>query len=265
MATILRRAIFKKSRPAGGDEGKGIKRGPFAGGCNFLYRRKGACVWMHPLLATLLAILAAGAVSACGERSAQRELDRRARMAEQLARAVPAEWAGKPLRVIGNPFARKAGAPADALEYQQTVLRGLSKGLGRTLREEEVVYPALKEGAWDRPELFARATPYRTPLSSLMAPDAFDRLAAEHRGVGVFISIVGVPEGLHRTSFWTNPSAPRLVLYLPDFRAVPDPSAWRRAFENGRILAAVVERAGEGDGVIVRSAEDLDALRVLSK
>lgn len=210
-------------------------------------------------------MLVAVAGSACGDRSARRELDRRAQMAAQLAQALPEEWAAKPLRVIGNPFARKAGAPADAVAYQQSVLRGLSTGLGRALREEEVVYPALRDGAWDRPEVFARASPYRTPLSSLMAPDAFDRLAAEHRGVSVFISIVGVPEGLHRTSFWTNPLAPRLVLYLPDFRAVPDPSAWRRAFEEGRILAAVVERAGEGNGVVVRSAEDLDALRVLSK
>lgn len=202
-------------------------------------------------------LLALVACVGCGRSPERRDLEGREAAAAHLARALPPELSRGPLLVIANPFTQKPGAPPDVHRYHESVLRGLSEGLGREIRSAEIVFPALKEGAWERPESFLSGRSLRTPLSSLMRPDAFDRLAAEQPDAKVFISIVGVPEGIERTAFWTNARAPALALYLPDFRAVPDARAWRAAFERGRIVAAVVEQAGYPSGRVIRSAADL--------
>lgn len=188
-----------------------------------------------------------------------RDLHARERMARALAEALPEDLARAPLRIIANPFINKAGVPPDAVEYHRAVLRGLSAGLRRPIREEEVVFPALRDGAWEQPERLLLGKSTRTPLSLLMTPDAFDRLVVEHPEARLFISVVGVPEKVAASAIWTNARAPALALYLPDFSVVPEAKQWRAAFEQGRIVAAVIEQAGYPDGRVLRGADDAAA------
>lgn len=209
---------------------------------------------MHRVIfSALLAVLA---LAGCGGDPAARELDARERMARSLASALPPELARAPLRIVANPYINKPGVSPDAERYHRAVLRGLSAGLGRAIREDEVVFPELRPGAWDQPERFLLGKALRTPLTLLMTPDAFDHLPAAHPDARLFISIVGVPEGLMQSAIWTDSRAPVLALYLPDFSAVPDAKGWRGAFERGRIAAAVLEQMGYPDGRLLRSAAD---------
>lgn len=198
-------------------------------------------------------------LAGCGGDPEARELDARERMARALAAALPEELARGPLRVVANPYISKPGVSPDAARYHRAVLRGLSAGLGRPLREEEVVFPELRPGAWEQPERFLLGKTLRTPLTLLMAPDAFDRLAAAHPDARLLISVVGVPDGLAQSAMWTNARAPALALYLPDFNALPDAKQWRAAFERGRVVAAVIEQMGYPDGRILRGPEDAAA------
>lgn len=202
------------------------------------------------------AFLAVLLLAGCGGDPAARELDARERMARALATALPPELARAPLRVIANPFIKKPGVSPDAERYHQAVLRGLSAGLGRELREDEIVYPELRPGAWEQPERFLLGKSLRTPLTLLMTPDAFDRLSAAYPDTRLFISIVGVPEGLLKSAIVTDSRAPVLALYLPDFHAAPDAKGWRGAFERGRIAAAVLEQMGYPDGRLIRGPAD---------
>lgn len=204
-----------------------------------------------------LALIAAVACVGCGRDPLARNLDARERMARALAEALPEDLARAPLRIIANPFINKAGVPPDAVEYHRAVLRGLSAGLRRPIREEDVVFPTLRDGAWEQPERLLLGKPTtRTPLSLLMTSDAFDRLIVEHPEARLFISIVGVPEKVATSAIWTNARAPVLALYLPDFSVVPDAKQWRAAFEQGRIVAAVIEQSGHPDGRVLRGADD---------
>lgn len=200
----------------------------------------------------------AALLAGCGRSPEQRDLDARARAARSLASAIPAEHAAGRIIIVANPFIRKEGSPPDVIKYHKAVVGGLEKGLKRSIRGEDIVFPTLRDGAWDHPERFLTGRSWRTPLTPMMEASTFDEIARAHPDARLLISIVGLPEGIERTAIWTNSTLPALALYLPDWRVVPDPKAWGSAIERGRIVAMVIEHAGLEEGLVIRTPRDAD-------
>lgn len=199
-------------------------------------------------LRTLLACLAAVAVLAwiaarlSGPRPHRSVLAERHLAMRALARSILAETNVPTVLIIGNPFAREAGAPKDLRRYDQASLDGFRAGAGSKVIVE-LDHPRLRPEAEANPGT-VRIPPTTTPLSFLLAEGAFQSLADQHPRAGLLVSLVGIPPGLTRLPLWSSPGGPRLALLLPDWRVFGDANAVREAFASGRIAGAVLRRTG---------------------
>lgn len=198
-----------------------------------------------------LALILIAFGTGCGRGADREVLDERSRFARQLAEALPAEYAEGPIVVLANPFINKSGVPPDVRAYHRACLQGLADGLGRSIGLESIVFPALKDGAWEQPERFLIGRHTSTPLSYLMVPEALDVVRAQNPEARLIISLVGLPAGFDPMKDWHHQEAPALALYLPDFSLLVDQRQWVRAFEAGRILLAVQMRSGYDDGIVI--------------
>ena len=194
----------------------------------------------------------------CGRSGDPGGLDAREKLALQLAQAIPETWTQDPIVVIANPYIHKRGIPPDVRAYHKACMAGLAAGLGRSIKKDEIVFPDLKEGAWEKPESFLLGRHTTTPLSHLMTPDALDRIRAQHPKARLFISVVGLPSAFSTTPFWQDNASPALALYLPDFSVIPDLNAWVHAFYNDRVVVAVQQKPGTDEAVIINASNAAD-------
>ena len=161
-------------------------------------------------------------------------------LAEELARRQP----GAQALAIGNPYTQDAGRRADIYAFEKAGLLGVRQGLQGRIRLKTVAFPTLKPGAREDPRAVPIAPACRTPLSYLVAPDAFDALAREHADCHLFVSLIGLPAGIAQTPLWQTYGAPVFGLLLPDLRLLGTPAAIEEAFRSGRIVAAVIDKPG---------------------
>lgn len=202
---------------------------------------------MHlPRLLALAAVaaLAIGAVvfvrSRTGERA--RALAERSEAAVLLAKHLAEHHAGARVLVVGNPFTQLAASPDRVRASEASVLRGLREGFDGRVNLVAVAYPELKPGAAEDPHRFAMPAGATTPLSYLVADDAFARLAGEY-DVDLLVSLIGIPVNLARQPGWDKPDGPALAFFLPDLWMLGRPADIARAFGSGRLAAAVVPAA----------------------
>ncbi len=196
------------------------------------------------LLACLAAVVLLGwiATRMSGSRPYRSVLDERHLAMRALARSILAETNVSTVLIIGNPFARGAGAANDLRRYDEASVEGFRAGAGSKVIVE-LDYPKLRPEAEANPAA-VRIPPTTTPLSFLVAEDAFQLLADQHPRARLVVSLVGIPTGLTRLPLWSSPEGPRLALLLPDWRVLGDANAVRKAFASGRIAGAVVRRTG---------------------
>lgn len=161
-------------------------------------------------------------------------------LAEYLARTRPA---CRPL-IFSNPFARRPGTLPAIVKMEDAGLRGLLKGWEGRITSATIVHPELKPGAADNPQSFVSDPESTTPLSYLVAPDAFDNQAKLHPDCDLMVSLIGLPAELDRCEIWTHPGPPAFALLLPDLGIIGGTEAIRQAVNSGKLLAFVLRRPG---------------------
>ena len=160
-------------------------------------------------------------------------------LAETLARDFP----GHHTLVISNPFTQQRGLPGPMREMEEAGLRGLKQGFGSKV-SLVVAYPELKSEAKENPRAVYIDPESTTPLSFLVAEDAFDKLARQHPECELIVSLIGLPAELQRVRCWQDPGGPKFALLLPDLRVIGNQAAIRQAIQRGKLAAFVLARPG---------------------
>jgi hypothetical protein len=165
----------------------------------------------------------------------------------EIATRVLAEYARTNLPVtkvlvISNPFSTMSGKPPEVYAFEKAGIEGLRTGFGDKT-EIKVKYPHLKPAAVSNPQSIDIDPGTKTPLSFLVAENSFDELCGENKDCELAISLIGVPLNLTSSAVWKS-VAPRFALLLPDWRMIGGAAEIRRAFESGKLVAAVVSKPG---------------------
>lgn len=164
-------------------------------------------------------------------------------MAEYLAEKYPQHRA----LVLSNPFTQDGKVASEIIEMERAGIAGVKKGLGTRATLEAVVFPELKPEAKTNPRAVFIDGATTTPLSFLVAEDAFDKLITKYPRCDMLISLVGLPAALDQVKCWTEMEKPRFALLLPDLRFVGDAAAVRRAVKTGKLAAFVLNKPGAPD------------------
>lgn len=200
-----------------------------------------------PLIAVVI-LIASVIVFAFVSRSPERGNALRAReiatqrLAQYLAQAFP----NSHVLIVSNPFAQKQGLPSEIRAMEEAGISGLKKGFGPK-GTVQVVFPDLKPEAQADPRSVAIDPESPTPLSYLVAEDAFDKLAAQHPNCDIFVSLIGLPISLNQVRAWQPDEKVRFGLLLPDLRAIGDAAAVQKALKSGKLAAFVLNKPGAPD------------------
>jgi hypothetical protein len=171
-------------------------------------------------------------------------LEARALATRQLGEYLAATQSGKRVLVMSNPFIRRANTDRAIVETEEAGLRGLRDGLKGRLAITAVAYPDLRPEARDNPRAVPIDPETTTPLSYLVAPDAFDSVLRQNPGCDIVVSLIGLPVELNRCEAWQAAAAPAFALLLPDLRPVGDTAAVEAAVKSGKLLAFVARKPG---------------------
>lgn len=163
---------------------------------------------------------------------------------EGLARYLADRFAGQRAVVFANPFTQRAGLAEGVYAQEQAGLRGLERGFGDKIKLVAVVYPELKPEAQQAPQAVDIDPASPTPLSYLVADDAFDKLLQSHSDCTLAVSLIGLPWAVDRLAAWRADSPVRFALLFPDLRMLGGPEAVRQAVHSGKLAAFVLPRPG---------------------
>jgi len=150
---------------------------------------------------------------------------------------------GKRILVVANPFGPAGKLTREMRGMEEAGLRGLKVGLGAKI-PFTVTWPELKPGVLENPRAVFIDPETTTPLSYLVMPDAFDKLAQQYADCDVIISLIGLPAELSRVRCWQDASGPKFALLLPDLRVIGNRAAIRTSLESGKLKAFVAARPG---------------------
>jgi len=204
-----------------------------------------------------LAVLAVALAIVAGRFLLRSQPDRHALHAREMAARGLAEYfartqPGQRALVMSNPFIHRAGTDRKIIETEEAGVRGLRAGFGNKVAIGAVVLAELKPGALEDPRSVPIDPETTTPLSYLVAPDAFDRAARAHPDCELIVSLIGLPADLGRCEVWRAPGAPAFALLLPDLRIVGDTAAVVQAVKSGKLPAFVLRKpGGPGDDLPV--------------
>jgi len=183
------------------------------------------------LLASILSPLLRKARPALSERE-----DSARSLAATLARAVKP----KSVLILGNPYSLLPGRPREIYQFENASLNGLRAGFPPGV-QVNVAHPRLKPEALSDPGSVLVDPGTTTPLSFLVAENAFDEAIQAHPNTDLVISLIGLPVNLAALSAWNTPGKPAFALLLPDWRVIGDAAAIQRAFDSGKLAAATIE------------------------
>jgi hypothetical protein len=189
----------------------------------------GLALWLYPRL---------------GHKQYRNALAQRVLATHGLADFLVSHGAGKKALILANPFTQRPGRPAEIYDFEAAGLEGLRRGFGKTIALGAIEYPALRPDYLRNPDSVRIAPQTTTPLSYLVAEDAFDMLAQRHPDCDLVVSLIGLPANLRRVQLWQKSGGPRLALLLPDLRLIGDQAAVRAAFRSGKIAATVLNKPG---------------------
>jgi hypothetical protein len=164
------------------------------------------------------------------------------RLAEYLAQNYP----GQRVLLVSNPFTENDATAKEIVAMEKAGIAGVRKGLRDKVTLEAIAYPELKPEARANPRAVFIDGETTTPLSYLVADDAFDKLAAKHPNCDLIVSLIGLPVALKDTQCWQN-EKPKFALLLPDLRFVGNAAAVQRAVQRGKLAAFVLLKPGAPD------------------
>ncbi|HZO85433.1 MAG TPA: hypothetical protein VFC26_09480 [Verrucomicrobiae bacterium] len=172
-------------------------------------------------------------------------------LAEYLAR----KFGGARVLVISNPFT-ETGASSGTMKMENAGIEGLRKGFGdKTVLK--IAYPELKPAARSDPRSLLADPETPTPLSYLVADDAFDKLTP---GYDLAISLIGLPAALDKAQCWQNPGKPAFGLLLPDLRIVGTGADVRAAVKSGKLAAFVLAAPNAANQFLLVTPESIEQL-----
>ena len=162
--------------------------------------------------------------------------------------------------VLSNPFTKESSYLSESSQYERTSLRGLRKGLGGR-SPLQVVFPEIRPEYMANSQSVLVSPDSRTPLSFLMQPSSVDQLAEAHPECDVIVSLIGLPVGVDRLKVWNEKDPRSFALLLPDLRLLGPPAEAVRAFQRGKLLAAVVQDPKSGDPFVVSRDNIMEILQ----
>ena len=191
-----------------------------------------AILWLFESQFHLLRMLSGG--QALG----QREL-----ATQFLGRYLAEHCPGKKAIVLSNPFSQKTGQSRNVYQYEKAGLAGLRRGLGTSVKIEEVVFPDLRPEFLQNPASVFIDPATTTPLSYVVAENALDKIVKDHVGCDVLVSLIGLPADIRKTETWRRDDK-RFALLLPDLRFVGDRSAIIQAIKCQKLVAMILNKPG---------------------
>src|SRR5262245_55644406 len=198
---------------------------------------------------TLLVVLLVGAAFAAGWAVLKKTPEQRAFLSRELATEGLADYLaqkypGQRALIISNPYTQQRGLEKGIYDQEEAGVRGLRKGFAGKVVLEAVAFPELKSAAQADPRAVEIAPGSTTPLSFMVAEDAFDKLARQHANCDIIISLIGLPANLGRVEAWSTPGKPKFALLLPDLRMVGDGAAVQHAMKTEKLAAFVLNKPG---------------------
>lgn len=170
---------------------------------------------------------------------------------EQLATHLLPTVEGKRVLVLSNPFTQERGKNGNARRFEEAAIAGLRQGFGDE-KDVLIVFPSIKPEYREHPERAVFPPDSKTPLSFLMEPSAVDQLVSEYPDCTLIVSLVGLPIGIENQTVWKG--AHRFGLLLPDLRILGSKRKAASAFQDGKLLAAVVNDPQTDEPLIVDSS-----------
>lgn len=171
----------------------------------------------------------------CGQRPG---LSEREAALELLARHIAKELKPSAVLVVSNPFAQAKGRPAEIYEFDKAGVRGLQRGFGNDVQIKQVS-PDLRAEAISDPASVYIDPRSTTPLSFLVAEDAFQKIVAKNPDCTVVVSLIGLPVNLAAFPAWSKSGPPSFGLLMPDWRIIGGRDAVLAAFASGKLAAAI--------------------------
>lgn len=173
-------------------------------------------------------------------------------LAEELVRSQPS---GTRVLVLSNPFTQRQEVAKAIAEMEQAGIDGIREGLGVNLPVGAVVFPELKPEAQQNPASLLTGVETTTPVSFLVAPDAFDKVLQQHADCAVVVSLIGLPGELEACEAWKPASPVKFALLLPDFRSITDSPTILQAVKSGKLVAFVLPKPGAPDNNVPASGD----------
>ena len=163
-----------------------------------------------------------------------------------VATRVLAEYVAKMAQpkgvlVISNPFTQQEGRAAEVYAFEKAGVQGLKQGFGEKV-SVTVVFPKLKEEVLRDPGSVAVDPQTTTPLSFLMAENAFSEVIQQNPNCDVVVSLIGLPVNLGGVKEWSESGRQKFALLLPDWRMIGGGDAILKAFREKKLVAAVVNK-----------------------
>jgi hypothetical protein len=157
-----------------------------------------------------------------------------------LAETLAARHPGKSAIVLSNPFIKRPETGRRIVAMEEAGVEGLRKG---KLTIQAIVYPELRPEARENPQAaLPTDADTTTPLSYLVATNAFDLAASEHPEAEILVSLIGLPIVLDECEVWKKAGPPSFALLLPDLRMVGGAAAVTAAFKSGKLSAIILRR-----------------------
>jgi hypothetical protein len=161
-----------------------------------------------------------------------------------LAEYLSSQHPGKRALVFSNPYAKDQTTDNQIRKMEEAGLRGLRAGFRGSTVIGEVVMPELRPEARTNPRAVPIDAETTTPLSYLVAPDAFDRAAQGNPDCEIVISLIGLPVDLAGCEIWNREGSPVFALLLPDLRMVGGTAEVSKALKSGKLAAFVLRKPG---------------------
>lgn len=168
---------------------------------------------------------------------------------------VRSQASGTKVLVLSNPFTQRPEVAKAIDEMEKAGMAGLIDGLKGKLPLEAVAFPELKPEAVQNPAAVLTGIETTTPLSFLIAPDAFDKAIQQHPDCNLVISLIGLPGDLATCGAWKASSPVKFALLLPDFRSITDSATIVQAVKSGKLVAFVLPKPGSPDNNVPANAD----------
>jgi hypothetical protein len=179
-----------------------------------------------------------------GRLTGTRVLGQRELATQVLGEYLAQHCAGSKAIVLSNPFSQTSGQPSEIYQFEKAGLRGLRRGLGRSVNIEAVVFPELRPECRQAPSSVYIDPSTTTPLSYLVAPGALDSLVQRHPQSRLIVSLIGLPLNVLESRTWTRDSGKSFALLLPDLRMVGRQDDIRQAVMRRQLIALVLNKPG---------------------